>query len=259
MLFAYSFKPDINYAKRLSTEWGIPVYFSHLTRHTDALALGRIICALDHKGKYFRLPELLSKLEERSEEIKPEALSEEVLFPESVEIKEQGMPKIFQAKLPSELLITSQTSTFFKFNKEKNNRLIYKDENLQQLRQRYTVYDEIDYIDEILKKKRSTYLIRKGIKYSNIIEIQYYINLIKSKLNEEGKSDLWNYKVRKTFIIKAKQEFKKQKAQYGSIFEEYNKREGLYKFAENYYNELLNNKVILDEPAPASPSSSIRS
>lgn len=130
-------------------------------------------------------------------------------------------------------------------------RPIYNNETIEQFIKRYSKEIESQGIEGVKKKTMSMYLIKKGRKLANVIQMQYYMNIIRDELDARDKSGLWDDKVRNDFMIKAKETFKKQKTQYDSIWDEYVEREGLYKLAEDYLNELLNRKLNLKEPPVA--------
>lgn len=163
------------YAYMLAKEFRIPCYLIEEPRqvdwyscHTDSLVWGRIVSA-NKDGKYL-LPDLLDFLEKNSTE----------------------MDGIFIVKkLPDELLMTSQLSAFKNKYKTAENKIVHKTENLEKFMERYP-------------RPRFSYLRVKGIKFENIMRIQFYANELQEELQ-----DLWTEKVKAAYYKKAKDYFKK--------------------------------------------------
>ncbi|MFZ4077160.1 MAG: hypothetical protein ACOYKA_04155 [Legionellaceae bacterium] len=86
--------------------------------------------------------------------------------------------RVFQVRLPIELLKTAQTESFVAAHArdEDHSKVIHKHETLAFFRERYSVKKP---------KQQPTYLLEKGYKYLAIIQAQYYLNEIEAELSYE--------------------------------------------------------------------------
>jgi hypothetical protein len=169
LLYSDSNAPIPGIAKHISKLTGIPVNTTLPNRQADfrscfidSLVFGRDITGRNKTGEY-RIPNLLSVLKQRATKLSDTS---------------------FEVRLPDDLLKTAQLSKFVKDNKEPADRVIHKSEILEQFRARYS--------QEVLikgeKKRVSTYLVKKGYKYRDIMEIQFYLNQMSglSKMQSEA-------------------------------------------------------------------------
>lgn len=178
--------------------------------YTDALVFCRDATAINEKTGEYYIPNLLNHLQKNS------SFSSKT-----------GVYEITQ--LPQKLLKTNQISNFT--DQENSTEIIHKKETLVEFRKRYTdrgvsVCKPRDESAE--EKDVSSYLRKKGIKYADVIEIQFYINQLKEKLG-----DLWTTDIGKEFIAEAKQIFLTQPAVHKG-------RQGLHEFAENFLFKIQN-------------------
>jgi hypothetical protein len=192
----------------------IPVYAIEDSRqadkyscYTEALAFNRDATAKDKETEEYRIPQLLSYLEKNS------APSEQGQFHKVT-------------KLPNALLKTSQKTGFVEKYADTTDlkKVIHKGKALSKFREEYTdknvsVKRENNQIES---KDISNYLSKKGIKFSDIIEIQFYTNHLKKELG-----NIWSDKTRGDFILGAKKVFHSQPTVHQG-------REGLYQFAEAF-------------------------
>lgn len=193
------------------TDTGLKVYAIKEPRqsdsyscYSDALVFGRDTTAKNKDGSY-KIPTLLSALK-------------------SSEKKEKNY---YSTKLPDELLKTSQIKEFTDYHTERSDRKIHKNETIDQFRKRYTENAEVKSHTKNERKNISTYLRKKGIKYADIIEIQFYIN----ELSREA-GTLWSDEIRKNFIDQAKNELLKQQ------LSSENQRKGLYDFSKIFLDQV---------------------
>lgn len=157
LFFSDSAFINLDLIKHLSKLTGLNVYYSGPSRqvdwhscYIDSLVFGRDVTGRNTNGDY-RIPNFLSLLKQRA--IKTTDTTLEV-------------------KLPDILLKTTQRPKFLEANKEETNYLIHKAETLAQFRERYSK----EVMIKGKKKKISTYLVEKGYKYRDIMEIQFYLN-----------------------------------------------------------------------------------
>lgn len=166
---------------------------------TDGVVMGRDITAINTETQKYRIPNILELLE-----------SKEV-------VEKEGLSLV---RLPNELLKTAQISSFVDFHQDKSDtKKISKNENLAEFRERYTK----TVLFNKGTKKISSYLQEKSIKYSKIIQIQYYINQIEEQtgpLSEELKTE---------FILKAKKILKSEE------------KNSLFNFAEFFLKSINKN------------------
>lgn len=76
------------------------------------------------------------------------------------------------------------------------------------------------------------YLRQKGIKYSEIIEIQFYVNQIEKELKAKGVNDNVISKTKQEFVKIAKQMLKKQRLEQPVT-------QSLYELANQYLNDVI--------------------
>lgn len=148
-----------NFSQKLAELTGVPVYASLEGRqadpyscYVDALVFGRDVTGYNINTGNYRIPNLLSVLKDR--------------------VEQKLGHNSFEVKLPNELLKTSQLSKFTDFHTEEKgeDKLIHKAETLTLFRERYSKKALINDHEKIV----STYLAEKGMKYVDIIEIQFY-------------------------------------------------------------------------------------
>lgn len=146
--------------------------------YVDALTFARDTTAIDKSTKNYRILSLLTKLKSRGTKV---------------------ADNLYTAKLPDELLVTSQLPAFVENHKECNERIIHKTETLSLFRKRYTDYGDFIVTSgrrgEIKKSNPANYLRMKGLKMLNIIEIQFYLNELRKHL-----CDVWIPAMRAEFI-----------------------------------------------------------
>lgn len=159
--------------------------------YTDALVIARDTTAFCADKTDYYIPGLLAFISNSSQK--------EGLF--------------FVTKLPDELLKTCQLSSFLNYPQEKNNRLIHKNETLDNFRSRYTDRDVNTCFGdqgEVATQDLYSYPRKKGLKFIAIMTTQFYLNQVTHALGNtlslEQKLD---------FISRAKetivQEFDSQK------------------------------------------------
>jgi hypothetical protein len=160
--------------KDLAKQMNVPVYplDSSLQNdghscYTHAVTLARDATAIDPETKQYKILRLLAKIKERS--------------------VKQG-DNFYLPKLPDELLKTPQSQAFFKYHTENSSRKVHKQETIAEFRQRYE------------KNNKPDYLRQKGLKLAKIIEIQFYLNQLKTILGSDLTED-----TRKQFVRDAKQ------------------------------------------------------
>jgi len=192
----------------------VPIYMVQNPRQTDFVSChtDAVIFGKDATGKnseqHYLVPNLLSRLEARS------------INAEHYKI----------AMLPDELLKTSQLPAFVKEHKEQEDIQVHqhknKPETLNAFRARYTkpVFinekkDEImfqgkfqtsnDFLekyrgdDNFTEKNFNNYLREKGLKFIDIIEIQFYVNELEKAAGQKLTSV-----ERENFVVGAKEAFK---------------------------------------------------
>lgn len=150
--------PD--FAQKLSKFTGLPVYTTLGNRQadlrscfTDSLAFSRDITRRDKMTGEYLIPNFLSVLKQRAKKLGESS---------------------FEVKLPDALLKTSQISKFLDAHKESSHHVIHKNETLKLFRARYSKETVVNG----QKKMVATYLIEKGYKYRDIMQIQFYLNKI---------------------------------------------------------------------------------
>lgn len=122
--------------------------------------------------------------------------------------------RVFQARLPIELLKTAQRESFIAAHAsdEDQSKIIHQHETLAFFRERYSVKRP---------KQQSTYLLEKGYKYLTILQVQYYLNEIEAELCHDlprvekqafidqaklqrGEEDLYDFAVSQLALFKAR-------------------------------------------------------
>ncbi len=189
--------------------------------HTDALVMARDITAKDAKSNEYNTKNLLSTIEKRSQK-KSKLLKK---------YKEYENTPIFEAIIPDVMLKTAQIKKFIDKHKEQKNSLVHKKENLINFLNRY--HEQLMIMSKSKKiyepKKVARYLVLKGRKYADIIEIQFYLEQLKEMFSKN-----WDKDQSLLFIKNAKATLRSQ----GQIDD----REGLHayveKFIENYQEKL---------------------
>lgn len=218
------------YALKMYDLMKIPLYIVDDIRqrdmyscHTDALVMSRDITAKDDaKSTDYFFKNLFSQIEERSK-------NKSKLIADKADYKDAP---IYDAILPDFLLKTAQRSKFFSKHKEKTNPIIHKNETYRQFLKRYQ--ERLKIMNEekdsfgFHSQTISRYLILKGRKFADIIEIQFYLNQL-----QEFFKDNWTKKMSLEFITNAKATLRSQ----GPI----NEREGLHSFVEKYVATLQEN------------------
>jgi len=158
--------------ERIKERSNIPVYVIKEQRQkdfiscfTDALIFGRDTTA--KVDEHFRLKHLLKKLKNRAR---------------------QNEAGLYEVLIPDVLLKTAQLPRFVVAHSESRQKPIYKTETLEMFRNRYR-NDSLE----------PAYLLEKGLKFSELIEILFYVNELKSKFSTQ-----WNDEIEKEFIFEAK-------------------------------------------------------
>jgi hypothetical protein len=162
----------------------------------DALVFARDCVGRDHNNQY-HIPNLFMQLQARS-------------------IKRGAH---LAAKLPDELLKTSQISKFTNDHQETVYRLMHQGQTLVAFKKRYELTKH--------KKTINTYLQAKSIKLASLIEIQFYSAQLKIIFKH-----LWTAELSKLYNKSAKLELAKQ----GDVFLNTH-REGLYDFTLTFYTQ----------------------
>jgi hypothetical protein len=224
LLYADSKGSDSNLPLTIGTEAKIPVYIvknarqaDHYSCYTDALAISRDATAKNYATGKYRIPQLLSFLENNSVS------------------NRYGEPYAIIESLPNMLLKTAQIKNFVESYSDKENLTepVHKDKTLETFRKSYKEdvniivglgYDDDDEKSKpiIEKKSISTYLKKKGIKFADVIEIQFYLNQLEKNLGT-----MWSDELRKKFIAEAKETFHSQP----TVLEG---RDGLHEMAEKF-------------------------
>lgn len=197
-------------ALQLQESLGIPVYAVKKGRqrdgfscYADALIIGCECTARNISNGEYRIPNLLQQLKSRS----------------------TNLDNYHVTLLPDNLLKTSQLSDFTKEHKEPNNPIIHKNETLTDFRKRYT--NEFAH---------PTYLRAKGVKFADIIEIQFYLNQLKEKVGTKL-TEIDS----KLFIEESKKILKSQGAPFEP--EEENEtstsRKGLHEFTQTFLGRII--------------------
>lgn len=174
--------------------------------HTDAIILGKDATAIDPITQQYKISNLLEKLENPKR---------------AIQIGEN----LYDVKLPDELLRTAQIFSFLEEHQEKSERIVHKNQTLTMFRDQYTdkninIRTETN---QIIPKNVASFARKKGLKYSDIIEIQFYLEEIEKEYNLSDHQ-------RNEFIKLAKQEFQKQLSMSQGI----ENRPGIYEFAEEF-------------------------
>lgn len=177
---------------------------------TEALLLGRDLTAIDKETGLYKLSNLLEKIKLTNGRI---------------------------GQLPDELLKTAQSTGFIEtYRYERNQRIIHKQETLDEFRARYTdknVLAKKNVNEEAKERSICNYLRIKTMKYADIAEIQYYLNQLEVEMGRELTDD-----EKKRFRDLAKAEFKTQ----GTAVE-HNDRKGLFELKENFLAGLLDDEM----------------
>lgn len=251
ILYADSLGKVESQSRAINALTKIPVYTVNAGRqmdyhacHTDTMVFLRQATG-KKSGDELIIPNLLSFLKQNSQ----------------LKTNEQG--EYYIAKLPHALLITSQSRGFIDKNRDPENKMsVHKDKDLDTFREQYNIETSTRTMDELFaditalqtkdpqkekeemeKEKKglmNLYLYKKGIKYADIVEIQFYLEEINEQLNENHPSPLTDEQ-KKDFISKAKAELKTQGPITHYISEKplVMSRPGLHQFAENYLENIL--------------------
>ena len=184
--------------------------------YTDALVFCRDTTAMVGETNEYYIPNLLQALKARS-------------------MVRMGY---FAIKLPDELLKTTQLPEFLSANQENSrDRKIHKKETLGLFRERYTEKNV-----SVKRKKKpidmASYARKKGIKFADIIEIQFYINQI-----SQDTKDAFTDRERQLFIKQAKGILLSQGVPHVG-------RTGLYLFSREVIKRLNPQHVFTDSDAP---------
>lgn len=216
ILYSDSMGTNTHFTERISEKTGLKV-FTHIDgrqadTHScfiDGVVMGRDITAIDPKTGKYRLLNIIKLLESR------------------VECRNE---KLSLVRLPHELLKTAQHSRFIDHHRDrKDRRKIHKNESLAEFRERYTK----TVLTNKGKKRISTYLQEKSVKYGEIIRIQYTINKI------EKQTGSLPAELKKAFTLKAKKILRSGKGE-------------LHRFAEAFLNSYLPPPSLLtSNEAPA--------
>jgi hypothetical protein len=202
--------------------------------HAEAQIFLRELIGKDEKGN-FLIPNILSTL---SENIIKDKTSND------------HPPNFHTIKLFDRLLITTQTPLFMAAHEQeyKSNDLIHRHkgqpENIEAFLKRYPP-EEVVYTGK--KPTVSSYLREKGLKLGHIIEIQFYLNQLESRLGSKFTKNL-----KDDFIDSAKKKLK----QYGkiSLFTEQQKKNtslSLYNLSQKF----LEDNFKLSEAKPEASAS----
>lgn len=227
------------YALQLYDLMKIPLYIVDDIRqrdlyscHTDALVMARDITAKDMKSEDYQYKNLFSKIETRSKNKSKLLLANEN--------KKYVDAPIFDAILPNVLLKTSQRSEFVLKHYEKNHEKIHKTESITKFLRRHTerlkIMSEKENSHSFESRKVKRYLLLKGRKYADIIEIQFYLEQLKEIFSEN-----WDKSRSLEFIKIAKIQLRSQ----GPI----DTRDGLHAFVQKYiddFQEKLNKQGQLN-------------
>lgn len=193
--------------------------------YADTLVMARDATAKDEKGNY-RVPHLVATLIARSDT--------------------QGKKQFDYTRLPDVFLKTSQYPEHVAYHRENFMKTIHTrmvdgkaiNETVNDYRGRY---DDKDVVRRNFEKQSAEpgYLRKKGLKFANIIEIQFYINQLKERLKTH-----WNDTLRNEFIKTAKEVLTKQ----GDATSD---RAGLRDFAEEFLKRFAKEiKVVPKEKPP---------
>jgi len=212
-------------AQAIHAMTGLRVYTDFTKRQSDMTSCytdGVVFCSIgagkDPKTGQYRIPNILSKLRVKEEK--------------------EGYSII---NLPDEFLVLFQKSVAMAAQEEKAGRIIHKhknaegkenDETLPQHRARYSKALTQESILEIIKKHKdepdfkvsetiNTYLREKGLKFADLIEIQFYIEQLYEELGSVFTITIWEQ-----FVENAKKELSSQ----GQL----DSRPGLHDFAEQF-------------------------
>lgn len=191
--------------------------------YTHSLKIASDTTAMDPTNTYY-IPNLLTHIKDHAKE-------EETYY---------------LTKLPNELLKTAQISSFVDTHKEDESegKIIHKKENLTLFRQRYTDMDikilsktsKMDALEEEVKiKDISSYVRIKGIKFADLIEIQFYLNEIKKEVKTLTSEEI------AAFISGSKQVLRSQ----GEPDEA---RPGLYDYADKFLADLTERRRMQINP-----------
>lgn len=204
LLLADSLGVIIENAKLLQESTGIDVYAVDLPRQADAVSCynDAMVFCRDSTAKIaetdeYYIPNLLDELKTRAT---------------------TTLNKYHTTKLPNKLLKTAQISKFVTNNEKSDDEAsIHKTLNLKQFRNKYS--DRLNWLAKLFKKKATAnYLRLKGIKFIDIIEIQFYISEILKKFDfPPSKQEL--------FIQEAKKKLKSDS------------NDRLYNFANDFINQ----------------------
>ncbi|MDR3502129.1 MAG: hypothetical protein P4L79_06050 [Legionella sp.] len=215
LLYSDTVNNHPKYIPELQKVTGVKVYATvdarqadHWSCHTDGLVMGRDITGINPQTNQYFIPNILERLEKRA-------------------IQRSGY---FLAYLPDELLKTAQIPAFVSLNKELSDEVVHKNETLDEFRKRYS--SRLTLINrktaERKEKDISVYLQKKGDKYSEIMQIQFYLNEIEDELGAL-------LSVQKdAFIVKAKEMLR-------------NGENSLHDFSEQFLKELsINTQTVND-------------
>lgn len=217
--------------KQIANQSKIPIYAIENVRQkdlyscfTDALLFGRDATAINPETNSYYIPNLLSSIESNAKQRVHEEYSTTIL--------------------PDELLKTSQISSFTGAHHPKpSGKPIHRyqntNETLEKFRERYT--------DKNITIRRgsedtkginiSSYLRKKGIKFADLMEIQFFINQM-----EEILGNLLTDQKRLDFIWVAKRILQLQ----GPVVPHV-KREGLYDFTRKFIKQSFQDQIAFLE------------
>jgi hypothetical protein len=148
--------------------------------HTDAMVFLRELTGKDEKGNYL-MPDLLEKLEQNK-----------------IEAGNDLEKNICVFKLFDDLLITVQAPRFMEGREEQSisHQTVRRHENLEKFLNKYP-------LDKMMSENKaptfSRYLREKGLKFTHIIEIQFYVNALQERLGER-----FTKEIKDEFISSAK-------------------------------------------------------
>lgn len=195
-------------AKLIADRTGKQVYTVDMQRqsdlyscHSDALIFLRELTGIDQQGNYL-IPDLLEKMNPKDPNKNPAIV-----------------------KLMDRLLITAQLPEFLDSQKEGKDFIHTYQGKPETINDFLKRYPEVHFDGKKIQPA-SSYLRKKGLKYANLIEIQYYLNQLQEILKEKFTNELRN-----NFIKDAKIELKSQ----GEVnYENLMSRKGLFELTEQY-------------------------
>lgn len=154
--------------------------------YTDAIAMGKDITKKKHGSDEYYYPKLLSYFVQLADDGEESDETDEYEDPNEIQ-STKSTPKI--TYLPDCLLKTAQLESFMEVHYFSTNFLVHKNERLEPFRQRYTN-----------QKQFPSYLFEKGLKFSHLIRIQFYLKQV-----EHLMQDAWSNALAQQYIYQAKQ------------------------------------------------------